>query len=47
MPAWQKLASDEQIWKVATFLSHIDKLPLAVEREWKAPGPAAAPQPAH
>jgi len=47
MPAWQKLASDEQIWKVATFLSHMDKLPLAVDQEWKTPGPAAAPQPAH
>ncbi|HET9401549.1 MAG TPA: c-type cytochrome [Candidatus Acidoferrales bacterium] len=39
MPAWEKLAGDEQIWKVATFLSHMDKLPAAVDQEWKKPAP--------
>jgi len=47
MPAWQKLASDEQIWKVATFLSKMDKLPPAVDQEWKKPSPTATPPPAH
>jgi len=27
MPAWKNVLDDEQIWKVVTFLSHIDNLP--------------------
>ena len=42
MPAWGKLFSDDQLWKVTTFLSHMDKLPPAVDQEWKNP---AAPSP--
>lgn len=44
MPSWEKLASDDQLWKVATFLSHMDKLPPTVDQEWKRPTPAPAPK---
>ncbi len=37
MPAWGKLYSDDQLWQVTTFLSHMDKLPPAVDQEWKNP----------
>src|SRR5438067_4205466 len=36
MPAWGKLFSDDQLWKVTTFLSHMDKLPPAVDQEWRS-----------
>jgi mono/diheme cytochrome c family protein len=39
MPAWQKTLSDEDSWRLVTFLSHMDKLPPAVEEEWKKPVP--------
>ena len=42
MPAWGKLYDDDKLWKVTTFLSHMDKLPPAVDQEWKNP---AAPNP--
>jgi mono/diheme cytochrome c family protein len=42
MPAWGKLYDDDKLWKVTTFLSHMDKLPPAIDQEWKSP---AAPQP--
>lgn len=41
MPAWDKLLSDDQLWKVTAFLSHMEKLPAAVEQEWRNPPPAA------
>ena len=41
MPAWGKLYSDDQLWKVTSFLSHMEKLPPAVEQEWRNPPPAA------
>jgi thiosulfate dehydrogenase len=42
MPAWGKLYNDDQLWKVTTFLSHMEKLPSAVDQEWKSP---ATPNP--
>ena len=36
MPAWDKTLSEQDIWKVTTFLSHIDKLPPTVQDYWKA-----------
>ncbi|SRR5581483_356646 len=36
MGAWQGMMSDEEIWKVATFLEKIDKLPPEVEAQWKS-----------
>jgi thiosulfate dehydrogenase len=35
MPAWNKVLSDEQMWKVTGFLSHLEKLPPAVQEYWK------------
>ncbi|MGH9352560.1 MAG: c-type cytochrome [Terriglobia bacterium] len=37
MPAWKNTLSGAEIWKLTTFLSHMDKLPPAVEEEWKKP----------
>lgn len=37
MPAWKDTLSDEQIWKLVTFLSHMDHLPPAVEQVWEQP----------
>jgi mono/diheme cytochrome c family protein len=35
MGAWDGMMSDEEIWKVATFLEHIGSLPPEVEANWK------------
>jgi cytochrome c len=35
MPAWDKTLTDQDIWKITTFLSHMDKLPPAVQEYWK------------
>jgi mono/diheme cytochrome c family protein len=45
MPAWDKSLTEQEMWKVTTFLSHMDKLPPAVQDYWKtsfgvAPTPA-------
>jgi len=45
MPAWDKTLSEEDIWKVTIFLSHMEKLPAAAQDYWKnafgvAPPPA-------
>lgn len=40
MPAWGRILSDEQIWKIATFMSHIEKLPPAAQKLLE---PAQAP----
>jgi mono/diheme cytochrome c family protein len=38
MPAWGNVLSDQQIWTLITFLSHMEKLPPSVQQEWqKAP----------
>ncbi len=36
MPAFTRTLSDEQIWTLALFLKHMDKLPVAPERAWKS-----------
>jgi mono/diheme cytochrome c family protein len=46
MPAWGKLFDDDKLWKVTTFLSHMDKLPPAVDQEWRATAAAPAMPPA-
>lgn len=33
MPAWNQTLNENEIWQVVTFLSHIDKLPPAAQRE--------------
>ena len=35
MPAREELLSDDQTWKLATFLSHMDKLPAAAQDVWQ------------
>lgn len=35
MPAWGHALSDQDIWNVTAFLSHVDKLPPAVQTYWK------------
>jgi mono/diheme cytochrome c family protein len=35
MGAWNGMMSDEEIWKVATFLEQIGSLPPEVEVNWK------------
>jgi mono/diheme cytochrome c family protein len=35
MPAWDKTLSNEDIWKVTIFLSHMGKLPAAAQDYWK------------
>jgi thiosulfate dehydrogenase len=35
MPAWKSSLSDQQIWTLALFLKHMNKLPPAVERAWE------------
>jgi mono/diheme cytochrome c family protein len=36
MPAFTKTLSEEQIWTLALFLKHMDKLPAVPERAWKS-----------
>jgi mono/diheme cytochrome c family protein len=35
MPAWRGTLNDEQIWTLALFLKHMDKLPPAADEAWK------------
>jgi len=36
MPAWDKALSDQDIWKVTMFISHMQKLPAAAQDYWKS-----------
>jgi mono/diheme cytochrome c family protein len=35
MPSWKGTLTDEQIWTLALFLNHMDKLPSAAEQAWQ------------
>jgi mono/diheme cytochrome c family protein len=35
MPAWDKTLESQDMWKITMFLSHMDKLPPAVQEYWK------------
>ena len=35
MPSWKQSLSDQQMWLVTTFLSHMGKLPPHVSAQWK------------
>jgi thiosulfate dehydrogenase len=35
MPSWKGTLSDRQIWTLALFLKHMDKLPPVAERAWR------------
>ncbi len=43
MPAWSKHLKDEEIWKVALFLSRINSLPPAVQEKMPKPAQTAKP----
>jgi len=43
MPAWDKTLSETDIWRVTAFLSHMEKLPPAVQDYWKKASGGAAP----
>lgn len=46
MPGWKNALTDEQIWKVVTFLSHVDNLPPKAKSVFGLTGDApAAPAP--
>ena len=38
MPAWKHTLTSQQIWTLALFLKHMDKLPPAVEQVWQQVG---------
>lgn len=49
MPAWNKMLTEEEMWKVTEFLTHMEKLSPAVQEYWKisygvSPQPAGAHQ---
>ena len=35
MPSWGNTLTDEQIWTIALFLKHMNKLPSAAEQAWQ------------
>ena len=43
MPSWDKTLTEQDMWKITMFLSHLDKLPPAVQDYWKANFTVAAP----
>ena len=47
MPAWNGTLTEPQIWQIVTFLSHIQKLPPAVQSVFgpETPTPPAMPMP--
>jgi mono/diheme cytochrome c family protein len=47
MPAWSDDLTDDQIWRLALFLKHMDHLPPAAQAAWRAlKGPGEARPPA-
>lgn len=45
MPTWGKTLSEQQIWTVVTFLSHVERLPPAALKVLETPAPGAATAP--
>lgn len=43
MPAWDKTLSDQDMWKLSMFLSHMEKLPPTVQEYWKTSFGVPAP----
>jgi mono/diheme cytochrome c family protein len=46
MPAWEGVLPEQDMWKITTFLSHMDKLSPAVQDYWKNSFGASATAPA-
>ncbi len=36
MPAWKQALSEQEMWQVTTFISHMGKLPPVVSQQWEA-----------
>jgi thiosulfate dehydrogenase len=50
MPAWKQALSDQEMWQVTTFLSHMNKLSPVVSDAWKSVAGGTSPEgnsPAH
>lgn len=45
MPAWGEILSDQDLWKLTAFLKNMEKLPPAVEAQWKVNAAAPSPLP--
>ena len=43
MPSWEKTLSEQDMWKITSLLSHMEKLPPAVQDYWKTTFGVAAP----
>jgi hypothetical protein len=43
MPSWEKTLSEQDMWKITSLLSHLDKLPPAVQDYWKTSFGVTAP----
>ncbi len=43
MPAWNKSLTEQEMWKITSFLSHMEKLPPVVQEYWKTNFGVAAP----
>jgi mono/diheme cytochrome c family protein len=43
MPSWEKTLSEQDMWKITSFISHMEKLPPAVQDYWKTSFGVAAP----
>ena len=43
MPSWEKTLSEQDMWKITSLLSHMEKLPTAVQDYWKTTFGVAAP----
>jgi mono/diheme cytochrome c family protein len=35
MPSWERTLTEQDMWKITALLSHLDKLPPAVQEYWK------------
>jgi mono/diheme cytochrome c family protein len=42
MPAWKQSLSEQEMWQVTTFLSHMNKLPPQISEKWKADASGSA-----
>jgi mono/diheme cytochrome c family protein len=47
MPAWEKVLSENDMWKVTAFLTRVEKLPPAVQDYWQKSTGVAAPTESH
>ena len=44
MPSWKDTLTDRQMWTLALFLKHMDKLPPAAEKVWQQVRNSVAPR---